>query len=177
MSHFVKPILSGIAAAFLAIGAPANAAGKDDGNPEGTVSTILLQTDHSWDGVEYKSYPAGQPELTVVEFRIPPNTTLPWHFHPMPNAAYVVTGTLCVERQDGKAKIKVHAGDVLPETVGTVHHGRSGKDPVVLLAFYAGAKGQLTAEQPKRSPHIHPGALPPSGSDKPDELPSLTCPD
>ncbi|SAK92372.1 hypothetical protein AWB76_06807 [Caballeronia temeraria] len=55
-------------------------------NPETTVSTVLLKSDHSWDGTRYKSYPAGQPQLTVLNIVIPAHTALPWHTHPMPNA-------------------------------------------------------------------------------------------
>src|ERR1700741_123241 len=28
-------------------------------NPDSQVSTVLLRTDHSWDGVKYDSYPSG----------------------------------------------------------------------------------------------------------------------
>jgi quercetin dioxygenase-like cupin family protein len=114
-------------------------------NPEATVSTVLLKTTKSWDGVSYAHYPTGQPEITVLKFVIPPHTALPWHTHPMPNAAYVVSGTLRVESRDGRYQTTLHAGDVLPEMVGTVHRGSTGDTPVELIVFYAGAKGMPTA--------------------------------
>jgi quercetin dioxygenase-like cupin family protein len=101
----------------------------------------LLATGTAWDGEAYKSYPAGDPELSILKITIPPHTKLAWHEHPMPNAAYILSGTLTIEKQgDGKTKT-VHAGDALAEMADTVHRGVTGDAPVVLLAFYAGAKG------------------------------------
>jgi quercetin dioxygenase-like cupin family protein len=114
-------------------------------NPEGAVSTTLLQTDRSWDGTAYKSYPAGRPELTVLKIVIPAHTTLPWHTHPMPNAGYVVSGTLHVETRDGHHQKTLHAGDVLPEMVDTAHRGWTDASPAELIVFYAGAAGMPTA--------------------------------
>jgi len=114
-------------------------------NPESAVSTVLLKTEKSWDGVRYAAYPAGQPEITVLKFIIPAHTTIPWHTHPMPNAAYVVSGTLEVENADGSRHRTLKAGDVLPEMVHTVHHGKTGDQSVELIVFYAGVKGQATA--------------------------------
>src|ERR1700744_5858623 len=123
------------------------AAAQNSSNPEATVSTVLLKTDRSWDGVKYDHYPAGQPELTVVKFVIPPHTILPWHRHPMPNAGYVLSGELSVESADGQHHATLHAGDVLPEMVQTVHRGWTGDSPAELIVFYAGAKGMPTAEK------------------------------
>ncbi|MFT4437059.1 cupin domain-containing protein [Caballeronia sp. 15715] len=104
---------------FLTI--PAFAASAD--NPESAVSTVLMRTERSWDGTLYKGYPAGQPQLTVLKIIIPPHTTLPWHTHSMPNAAYVPSGDLHVDSRDGRHKTTLHAGDVLPEMVGSSHRG------------------------------------------------------
>ncbi len=52
----------------------------------------ILQTTQSWDGIQYKSYPTGQPQLTVLKIKIPPNTALHWHHHPMISVAYVLSG-------------------------------------------------------------------------------------
>lgn len=110
------------------------------GNKAGATSETLLDAFKSWDGKVLKSYPAGPPELTVLKITIPAHTKLAWHEHPMPNAAYIVSGTLTIEKHNGAKKI-VHAGDAFAETVDTVHRGITGNTPVVLLAFYAGAKG------------------------------------
>ncbi|MFM0227898.1 cupin domain-containing protein [Paraburkholderia dipogonis] len=116
-------------------------------NPENAVSTVLLKTERSWDGALYKSYPAGQPQLTVLKIVIPAHTTLPWHLHAMPNAAYVLSGNLHVESRNGRHQIILHAGDVLPEMVGSAHRGYTDNSPVELIVFYAGAKGMPTAKK------------------------------
>ena len=101
---------------------------------------LLMQSTTSWDGVPYGAYPTGQTELTVLKITIAPHTTLPWHTHPMPNAAYVLSGELTVEKAEGGLKRQLVAGDVLPETVSSTHRGYTGEQPVVLLVFYAGAQ-------------------------------------
>ncbi len=114
-------------------------------NPESSFSTVLLKTDHSWDNVKYSTYPAGQPELTVLKITIPAHTILPWHTHPMPNAAYILSGTMQVENKNGSLHKTLKAGDVLPEMVDTVHRGITGDQPVEIIVFYAGVKGMPTA--------------------------------
>lgn len=98
----------------------------------------LLKADSSWDGAPYAAYPPGRPELTVVRLTIPPRTVLPWHTHPMPNAAYVVSGSITVEKQSDGSQRKLGVGEVLAEMVDTPHRGFTGDEPVVLMVFYAG---------------------------------------
>jgi quercetin dioxygenase-like cupin family protein len=112
----------------------------------GVVVENLMQTSQSWDGTAYQRYPAGPPELTVLRITVPPRTALPWHTHPMPNAAYVVSGELLVEKQKDGATRRLVAGDVLPEMVGSVHRGVTGDAGVVLIVFYAGTKGMKLSE-------------------------------
>jgi quercetin dioxygenase-like cupin family protein len=114
--------------------------GQESANFEQHIATVLLKSDRSWDGRKYGAYPSGTPELTILKIDIPPSTTLPWHSHAEPNAAYVLSGTLHVETEDGHHQITLNAGDVLPETVGTVHRGWTEESPVELVVFYAGAK-------------------------------------
>ncbi|MGF6098628.1 cupin domain-containing protein [Pseudomonas sp. 18175] len=102
---------------------------------------ILLQSRESWDGTPYNAYPAGAPELTLLKLKIPANTQLPWHSHPMPNAAYIVSGELTVETREGGLKRTLKQGQTLAEMVGTVHRGTTGDAPVELLVFYAGEPG------------------------------------
>jgi quercetin dioxygenase-like cupin family protein len=107
---------------------------------------VLLKTSASWDGVTYQSYPAGPPELSVLKITIPAHTTLAWHTHPMPNAAYILSGQLTVEKKsNGETKV-LHAGQVLPEMVGELHRGITGKEPAVLIVMYAGTKGLPLSE-------------------------------
>jgi quercetin dioxygenase-like cupin family protein len=111
-------------------------------NAQSTIqSETLLSSTSSWDGVPYQAYSSGQPQLSVLKITIPPHTQMKWHTHPMPNAAYVVSGELTVEKKEGGAKRLLTAGQVLPEMVNTLHRGISGDAPVVLIVFYAGVKG------------------------------------
>jgi quercetin dioxygenase-like cupin family protein len=100
----------------------------------------LSQTSKSWDGTTYKAYPTGQPQLSVLKVTLAPHTTMKWHTHPVPNAAYVLSGEITAETKDGTKKHFV-AGEVIPETVDTVHRGVTGDQPVVLIVFYAGTPG------------------------------------
>jgi quercetin dioxygenase-like cupin family protein len=98
----------------------------------------LLQTDKAWDGTTYAAYPKGSPKLSVLEITIPPRTTMDWHRHPIPNVAYVMSGEIKVEKQDGQTA-HFTKGQLIPETVGAWHRGVTGDRAVELLVFYAGA--------------------------------------
>lgn len=104
-------------------------------------SETLMQSSQSWDGQAYKAYPAGAPELSILKISIPSNTELPWHTHPMPNAGYVLSGELTVQKKETGEKKLLKAGQVLPEMVGELHRGFTGDVPAVLIVFYAGTIG------------------------------------
>ncbi|HEX8595218.1 MAG TPA: cupin domain-containing protein [Pseudomonas sp.] len=116
---------------------------QQPGEPE---STVLLKSTTSWDGTPYKAYPDGPPELTMLKIQIPPKTTLNWHKHPIPNAAYVAAGELEVETQDGAKSIRLKQGDTLAELVDIMHRGKTGDNPVELIVFYAGTPGVALSE-------------------------------
>jgi quercetin dioxygenase-like cupin family protein len=101
----------------------------------------LLQTTQSWDGVRYVAYPTGQPEVTLIKISIPPHTTLDWHRHPMISVAYILSGTLTVEKRETGQRKTIHAGQALAETIQTVHRGYTRNEPVELIVFYAGRPG------------------------------------
>jgi quercetin dioxygenase-like cupin family protein len=64
-----------------------------------------------------------------------------WHSHPIPVYAYVLSGVLDVELEDGQV-ITYRSGDAIIEVVNTLHNGRSqGPDPVRLAVFYTGVVG------------------------------------
>ena len=104
-------------------------------------SETLLRSSSSWDGEPYKSYPPGQPELSVLKITLAPHTQLEWHSHPIPSAAYIVAGELTVERKRDEKKQHFTAGQAVSETVDTLHRGAAGNEPVVLILFYAGRPG------------------------------------
>jgi quercetin dioxygenase-like cupin family protein len=101
----------------------------------------LMRTGASWDGVPYTSYPGGAPEITVLQITVAPHSALAWHTHPMPNAAYVLSGEITVEKKSTGEKKLITKGQVLPEMVNALHRGVTGDAPVVLIVFYAGTKG------------------------------------
>lgn len=102
---------------------------------------VVLCSDSSWDGVKYKEYGSGQPEIAVVRIYIPAHTTMHWHSHPMPNVGYMLTGELTVESlRDGKT-VRFTQGQALPEMVDTVHRGVTGELPATLVVFYASISG------------------------------------
>jgi len=111
-------------------------------------SETLLRTASSWDGEPYRSYPSGQPELSILKITLAPHTKLEWHSHPVPNAAYIVSGELTLERKkDGKNQ-HFSAGQAVSETVDTFHRGVAGNEPVVLIVFYAGSPGLPLTQWP-----------------------------
>ena len=109
---------------------------------------ILIQTSHSWDGNAYAAYPEGRPELTLLKLRIPANTALDWHTHPMPNLAYILSGELTVQAQASGQQQVLKAGHTLAEMVDTVHRGKTGDNPVELIVFYAGSPGIPLSQTP-----------------------------
>ena len=104
----------------------------------------LANSSNEWDGHMLPSYPSGKPEIKVLRIKIPANVTLPWHYHPVINAAVVVKGTLELVLESG-LKRTFGPGKALIEVVNTVHSGKAiGSTDVEVLVFYAGEVGQST---------------------------------
>src|SRR5215468_9377876 len=131
------PVLVSVTFAFALL----REATAEENNQRGVQSETLLRTGSSWDGEPYKYYPSGHPELTILKITLAPHTELEWHSHPMPNAAYIVSGELTLERKKDGRKKRFTAGQAVSETVGTLHRGVAGTEPVVLIVFYAGSPG------------------------------------
>jgi quercetin dioxygenase-like cupin family protein len=115
---------------------------------QAVLSETLLRTGSSWDGEPYKSYPSGKPELSILKIIRAPHTELEWHSHPIPNAAYIVSGELALERKKDGKKQRFSAGQAVSETVDTFHRGVAGNEPVVLIVFYAGSPGVPLTQYP-----------------------------
>ena len=117
-----------------------NNANNNDAVAE-TVSTELLRTDQSWNGVQLPDYPQGKPELVAVKYVIPAGQKLGWHHHDAMNHGVLVQGELTIIGLDGQTKT-MHAGEVVVEMVDSIHHGENrGAEPVVLYMFYISQKG------------------------------------
>ena len=104
----------------------------------------LANSTRQWDGALLPNYPQGQPEIKILRIKIPAGVTLPWHYHPVINAAVILDGTLELHLQNGTKKI-YERGDALIEVVDTLHSGKAmGDKDVNLIVFYAGEKGRQT---------------------------------
>ena len=97
-----------------------------------------------WDGSALPIYPRGQPKIKVLRIQVPSGVTLPWHYHPVINPAYILQGTLEPKLQYGTQKI-YRIGDALIEVVNTIHTGKAlGPTDVDLIVFHAGEKTMPT---------------------------------
>ncbi|GBR53159.1 hypothetical protein AA106555_1191 [Neokomagataea thailandica NBRC 106555] len=122
-----------------------SSASADDHAGQTAHAEKLLQADHAWNGDAYTSYPQGKPQLTVLKITIAPHAALPWHEHPVPNAGYVLEGTLTIEdKASGKTKT-FHKGEAFAESENDPHRGVAGDEPTVLLLTYAGTPGRPTS--------------------------------
>ena len=120
----------------------------DNSNAEQkVVSTALIRTSQSWDGVELPDYFKGRPELVAVKYVFPAGQKLGWHHHPVMNYGILVQGELTIIGLDGKEKV-VHEGEPVVEMVGTIHHGENrGSKDVILYMFYLSQKDMPLAVQ------------------------------
>jgi quercetin dioxygenase-like cupin family protein len=132
---------AGIAAMLTGAYLIAAVAQKNGRNVASAQREDLLVTTQSWNGKPYTHYPTGQPQLTTIKVTIPPLTALPWHTHPFPNSAYVLSGTITLHDRDSGKTLVMHQGQAFGESVDTVHRGESGDETVVLLVTYAGTPG------------------------------------
>ena len=111
------------------------------------VSTELIRTSQSWDGVELPDYFQGRPELVAVKYVFPAGQKLGWHHHVAMNYGVLVQGELTIIGLDGKTKV-VHEGEAVVEMVNTIHHGENrGTKPAILYMFYLSQKDLPLAVQ------------------------------
>ncbi len=144
----MKRILNWVMAATIVCGVTVvsltscNQAQTQKDNPaQQVVSTELIRTSQSWDGVELPDYLQGRPELVAVKYVFPAGKKLGWHHHPVMNYGILVQGELTIIGQDGKEKV-VHEGEAVVENRGT--------KPVILYMFYLSQDGmQLAVQHPE----------------------------
>ena len=123
-----------------------NAKTKDDSSSK-VITTELVRTSQSWDGVALPDYLQGKPEIVGMKYEIPAGQKLGIHYHPVMNFGILVQGDLTIISEDGLEKV-VHEGEAVVEMVGTVHHGENrGTKPVVLYMFYLSQTGQPLSVQ------------------------------
>jgi quercetin dioxygenase-like cupin family protein len=107
----------------------------------GVTSKVLVKSTLTGNGQKI-TYPlTDRAEITAMTVDLAPGAETGWHKHPVPVYAYVVSGNLSVELEDGKL-LSFTAGEAIIEVVNTMHNGRnSGTVPVKLAVFYLGAEG------------------------------------
>src|SRR5215471_1246240 len=99
-------------------------------------SETLLRSSSSWDNEPYKSYPPGEPELSVLKITLQPHTKLEWHSHPFPSAAYIVAGELTVERKKTeRSNILSPAKRFRRQWAHSTGEWQEGNEPVVFIVF------------------------------------------
>ena len=73
-------------------------------------------------------------EVVVSRVVIPPNTTLPKHWHPGEEFAYVIEGSVTLW-QEGKPDIIGNAGDVVKVPLKQIHTAKTNDKGAVVLVF------------------------------------------
>lgn len=92
------------------------------------------------------------PEVTAVLVEIPPGAETGWHEHPVPCYAYMMTGTVVVETEDGTTR-SFSAGEAFAEMMNRLHNGRNpGPETVRLVMFITGEKDQPFTVRPATAP-------------------------
>ena len=111
----------------------------------------LANASQQGDGQPLPDYPRGQPLLKVLRIGIPSGVVLPWHSHPVINAAVILRGTLALNLKDGTTRV-FRTGEAIVEVIDTVHTGQAiGAEDVEVVVFYAGVEGVPTTvlQQPQ----------------------------
>ncbi len=107
----------------------------------GVTSKLLTKTGVTGNGQKIV-YPSGDSaEVTAMLVDLAPGAETGWHKHPVPVYAYVLSGNLAVELEDGRT-LQFKPGEAIIEVVNTSHNGKNaGSDPVRLVVFYTGVQG------------------------------------
>lgn len=107
----------------------------------GVQATTLIKTTKAWNGQILPGYGDGQPEITVVRYKIAPKARLPMHMHPVINAGVLIKGQLTVITKAGE-QITMNVGDPLVELFKEWHYGTNkGAEEAELFVVYAGTVG------------------------------------
>ena len=80
-------------------------------------------------------------EVIVSKVHIPPNTSLPKHWHPGEEFAYVVEGSVTLW-QEGKSDTLLRKGEAGKVPLKQVHTAITGSDGVTLLIFRVHEEGK-----------------------------------
>ena len=80
-------------------------------------------------------------EVVVSHVALPPNFTLPMHWHPGEEFAYILQGSVTLIL-DGEGEQEAFSGDVGVVPLKKVHTARSGHEGATILVFRVHEEGQ-----------------------------------
>jgi len=80
-------------------------------------------------------------EVIVSKVYIPPNTSLPKHWHPGEEFVYILEGTVTLW-QKGKENTTGNTGEIIKVPLKQVHTGITGSDGASLLVFRVHEQGK-----------------------------------
>ncbi|MFA0049522.1 cupin domain-containing protein [Vibrio breoganii] len=80
-------------------------------------------------------------EVIVSRVTIPPNTSLPKHWHPGEEFAYIIDGSVTLW-QKGKQDVLLTKGQVAKVPLKQVHTAKTGDEGVTVIVFRVHEKGK-----------------------------------
>lgn len=80
-------------------------------------------------------------EVVVSKVQIPPNTTLPKHWHPGEEFAYVIKGSVTLWQKD-KDDLLIKEGEAGKVPLKQIHTAKTGEEGVTLLVFRVHEEGK-----------------------------------
>ncbi len=92
-------------------------------------------------------------EVIISDVVIPPNASVPWHYHPGEEFVYVIEGA-AVHVEDGKPDRTVRAGDSLvipPRARHAPRGGPEGARAIVFRVHVAGEPERYLVEEPSET--------------------------
>jgi quercetin dioxygenase-like cupin family protein len=114
----------------------------------GVSATVLKKSTVTDNGREIAYPVTDRAEVTAMTVDLAVGAETGWHSHPVPVYAYVVSGTLTVELENGRVTT-YREGSAIIEVVNTLHNGRNqGTVPVKLAVFYIGIEGTPNVVKP-----------------------------
>ncbi|MEI8343125.1 MAG: cupin domain-containing protein [Verrucomicrobiota bacterium] len=113
-------------------------------------ATPLLSATTTASGQPIEYPKTDKPQVTMLLVEIPPGAETGWHKHPVPCYAYILSGSVMVELENGKS-YSFHAGQAFAETVNTLHNGKNtGTEPVKIVMTAIGEEKEPIVIRPEK---------------------------
>jgi quercetin dioxygenase-like cupin family protein len=123
---------------LLGLAAAQPLAAADHDHPSDSAAEPALKLENLL-SAELEGFAGG--EVIVSRVTIPPHTSLPKHWHPGEEFAYILEGS-AVLWQEGKEEIVGRAGDVLKVPLEQVHTALTRDEGAVILVFRVHEQGK-----------------------------------